>query len=211
MLPDISSCIRHDRYYLPWRTLSLTLLAILLYWLIGAIPDELVLNRDGIAQGEWWRMISGHWVHSDAQHAVWNITALLLLGALFEPVLKQRIWSDLLIASFLLSIWVMVYMPELAAYCGLSGILNTLLVSGSLTLWQQRRIITLLIIPVLAFFKSVVELYQHQAIFTHTAWPSVPEAHLVGMGIGLLLFFMHNRQQQTGKTDRLLLQDFDNS
>lgn len=179
----------HGRLRLPWRTLLLSLLAILLYWIAGAAPEHLVYSRAAIEQHELWSLISGHWVHSDRQHALWNIAALLILGSLFEQVMKQRLFCELLIASLMLSLWMGIFMPEMQAYCGLSGILNSLLVSGSMALWQQYRSPALLLIPLLALLKSLIELHQHQAIFTHTAWPSVPEAHLVGMAIGLLLFF----------------------
>jgi rhomboid family GlyGly-CTERM serine protease len=200
----------HGRFRLPWRTLLLALSATLLYWIAGIAPDNLVYSREAIEQGELWSLISGHWVHSDRQHAVWNIAALLILGSLFERTLRHRLFTDLLLASLLLSLWIGILMPELQAYCGLSGILNTLLVSGCLALWQQLRSPTLLLIPALAFFKSLFELYHHQAIFTQTAWPSVPEAHLVGMAIGLLLFFLRSNLERDNKTKRLFFQGTDN-
>jgi len=202
---DASQQASHGRFRLPWRTLLLGLLATLLYWIAGVAPDNLVYHREAIAQGDLWSMISGHWVHSDRQHAVWNIAALLILGSLFERTLKHRLFSDLLLASLILSLWIGVFMPELQAYCGLSGILNTLLVSGCLTLWQQFRSPTLLLIPVLAFFKSLFELYHHQAIFTQTAWPSVPEAHLIGMAIGVLLFYTRTSLNSGNKNNSAIV------
>jgi rhomboid family GlyGly-CTERM serine protease len=177
----------HGRLRLPWRTLLLGLLAILAYILLGPAPEAWVVSREALHQREWWTLISGHWMHSDRQHAVWNIAALLILGGLFEYHLKQRIFAELLLSSLLLSLWINWYMPELQAYCGLSGILNTLLVTGTIAVWQHYRSNALLLILILALIKSLIELFSHQAIFTHTLWPSVPEAHLVGMSIGLLL------------------------
>jgi rhomboid family GlyGly-CTERM serine protease len=177
---------RHGSFALPWRTLLLTLLATMAYFLLGPAPDAWVVSRQAVGQGEWWTLISGHWIHSDHQHALWNISALFILGSLFEQPLKHRIFTELILASLLLSLWMGVYLPELQAYCGLSGILNTLLVTGTITLWKQYHSPALLIILVLALLKNLVELFSHQAIFTHTLWPSVPEAHLVGMGIGIV-------------------------
>lgn len=207
---NIKQAVSHGRFTLPWRTLLLCLLAITLYWLAGVTPEYLVYSRDVITQGKLWVLFSGHWVHSDSQHAIWNIAALFILGSLFEQGLKHKLLSDLLFASLMLSVWIGFFMPELQAYCGLSGILNALLVSGCLNMWQQSKSPTLLLIPVLAFFKSLFELNQHQAIFTHTAWPSVPEAHLVGMAIGLLLFCTRTNLEHKQSTKRLIFQRFYN-
>ncbi len=183
---------RHGRPSLPWRTFLLSLLATLAYIGAGPAPEAWVFSREAINQGELWTLISGHWVHSDSRHAIWNIAALSILGSLFEYRLKHRIFTELLLASLLLSVWIGRYMPELQAYCGLSGILNTLLVTGAIALWQRYRSMSLLLIPGLALVKNLIELFSQQAIFTHTAWPSVPQAHLVGMGIGLLLVLLRS-------------------
>lgn len=173
---------------MPWRTLLLAILATVIFSTLGAAPETLVYEREAILNGEVWRLITGHWVHSDTQHATWNIIALLLLGCLFENTLKRHLFTVLLISSLALSGWIILFMPQMTSYCGLSGILNSLLVVGTLTLWQQQRSITLLLILLLAVLKSIVELQTQSAIFTHTAWPSVPAAHLAGMVIGLLIY-----------------------
>ncbi len=177
---------RQGSFALPWRTLFLSLLATIAYFLLGPAPEAWVVSREAFNQGQWWTLISGHWLHSDNQHALWNISALLILGSLFEQQLKHRVFTELILASLLLSLWMGAYLPELQAYCGLSGILNTLLVTGTMTLWQQYRSPALLMILLLALLKNMIELFSQQAIFTHTLWPSVPEAHLVGMAIGLI-------------------------
>ena len=177
---------RHGSYTLPWRTLLLSLLATLAYLLLGPAPEAWVVSREAVSQGEWWTLVSGHWLHSDNQHALWNISALFILGSLFEAQLRRRMFTELILASLLMSIWMGIYLPELQAYCGLSGILNTLLVTGTIALWQQYRSPALLVILALALLKNLVELFSQQAIFTHTLWPSVPEAHLVGMAIGTI-------------------------
>ena len=74
----------HGRIELPWRSLLLVAGAIAAYLVLGAAPGDWVFDRMAIAQGEWWRLFTGHWVHSDPTHAGWDISALLLLGALFE-------------------------------------------------------------------------------------------------------------------------------
>ncbi|MEJ2591946.1 MAG: hypothetical protein P8178_11180, partial [Candidatus Thiodiazotropha sp.] len=90
---------RHGGITPPWRSLLLTTLALVLYLWAGAAPQAWVYDRFAIAQGEWWRLFTGHWVHSDGEHALWDIGALLVLGLLFEVHLRRQLFSVLLLAT----------------------------------------------------------------------------------------------------------------
>lgn len=70
----------HGGITLPWRSILLGAGAVLAYLVLGAAPEDWVFDRVAITQGEWWRLVTGRWVHSDLAHAGWDITALLLLG-----------------------------------------------------------------------------------------------------------------------------------
>lgn len=175
---------------LPWRTCLLTLLSIGLFMIFGSAPDILVYKQETISNGELWRLFSGHWVHSDLQHAQWDIAALLILGSLFEQTLRRQLFSVLMLSCLIISISIIVFMPGLMAYCGLSGILNSLFSYGILQLWKSSRSAPLLLILLAGFLKNLIELHSHEAIFTDTLWPSVPEAHLLGLLTGVILFLI---------------------
>jgi len=180
----------HGNFQLPWITLGLVSLAVLINLIVGAAPERLVYFTSN-PFAEWYRMFTGHWVHSDVEHATINLGALLILGIMFEPVLKKKLLSVLLLSSFAVSVLTGLFVPEIKAYCGLSGILNSLLVFGCLTLWQQYQQKVYLIFIVLAGAKTLLEVYSQQAIFTHTNWPAVPEAHLIGMLTGAIQFHLN--------------------
>lgn len=185
----------HGSLVLPWRTLALSLLATALNAFFGAAPETLVYSRDAASQGEWWRLITGHLVHSDTQHALWDITALLIIGAVSEHLL-QKVFFPLLIASALfISTWLWFFIPEITHYCGLSGILHSLLVVGFFRLWQHHNTPEFLIIILLSIAKIIFEITQETAIFTNTAWPALPESHLAGVVFALLYlsFFYLNK------------------
>jgi len=172
---------------LPWWSLSLAAVATLIYLVFGAAPEGWVFDRAAIEQGEWWRLLSAHWVHSDPAHAAWDIAALLLLGALFEPGLHWRLPLLLLGGSAAVDTWLWWGTPGLSYYCGLSGILNTLLVYGLLQWWRDERHPLLLVMVGLAGLKIVLEIVAGQALLTRTAWPSVPSVHAAGYLYGLAL------------------------
>ena len=61
---------RHGGGRLPWRSLLFVTLAILGYLIPGGAPEFWVFDRVAIAQGEIWRLVTGHWGHSDLKHAL---------------------------------------------------------------------------------------------------------------------------------------------
>jgi hypothetical protein len=72
---------RHCSRSLPWRSILLIAAAVTAYGFAGPAPGDWVFDRLAIEQGEWWRLITGHWVHSGPEHAAWNIAALGLFAA----------------------------------------------------------------------------------------------------------------------------------
>jgi rhomboid family GlyGly-CTERM serine protease len=172
---------------LPWRATGLAITAIALYLVLGAAPGDWVFDREAIAAGEWWRLITGHWVHGDLQHATWDIAALVLFGMLFEARLQSRLPLVLLVASIGVDAWLWWGVPTLRYYCGLSGILNGLLILGLMQLWRDERHPLALLTAVGAALKIVLEMSTGQALLTETAWPSVPTAHAAGLLCGLVM------------------------
>jgi rhomboid family GlyGly-CTERM serine protease len=170
----------------PWRTLLLTAVALALYLMAGAAPELWVYDRLAIGQGEWWRLISGHWVHSDLEHATWDIGALLVLGLLFESRLKGGLFSVLAVATLSIDLWLWYFEPVLSRYCGLSGILNALLALGLVSLWRDLRHPLVWMTALGALLKIAWEMASGEALLTSTAWPSVPVVHAVGFVCGLL-------------------------
>jgi rhomboid family GlyGly-CTERM serine protease len=172
---------------LPWRTGLLTLVALALHFGAGPAPAGLVLDRAGVAGGEWWRLLTGHWVHSDADHALWNIAALAFLGALFERLLGGRLVAALALGMLLVDAWVLAGLPELSRYCGLSGILNALLATGLIALWRERSDPWIALVGAGAVLKIAAEAGLGQALFSSTQWDSVPAAHAAGLLAGLIV------------------------
>lgn len=172
---------------LPWRSLLLAAAAVAAYLVYGAAPADWVFDRSAIEQGEWWRLITAHWVHGDLAHASWDIAALMLFGVVFEERLRWRLPLILLVASVGVDAWLWWGPPALDYYCGLSGILNGLLALGLLGLWREARHPLILLTAIAAVLKIFLEMQLGQALLTRTAWPSVPTVHAVGFLCGLVL------------------------
>lgn len=171
----------------PWRTLILTSVALTLYFVAGPAPEVWVYDRSAIAAGELWRLVTGHLVHADASHALWNIAALVLLGTLFEGRLGRWLTASLSAGVLAIDLWLWWGMPALTHYCGLSGLLNTLLAAGLCALWREYRDPVVLLVAAGAVAKIAFEGLSGQAVFTDVVWPSVPSVHGVGFATGLIL------------------------
>lgn len=169
----------------PWLTAVAVALASGLWLGLGAVPEALVFDRSAIAGGEWWRLLSGHWVHSDGKHALWNIAALALVGFLIEKVGQLRLALAAMIGSLSVAAAIWWQLPELEHYCGLSGMLNSLFVLALADLWQRNRQPLVLVAATLLGAKLLAELAVGQSVLIAPQWPGVPLAHLAGLLGGL--------------------------
>lgn len=179
---------------IPLLTCSLCAVCLLLVLLCGPAPEILVYNRAAVAQGELWRLFSGHFVHCDRQHLIWNLLPLLLISGLLEQRIGQLRCAGLTGLSCLgISLWLYFDQTDLLRYCGLSGILNTLFAVLLAQLWQENRHPVVLLIGGAAIMKILFETLGAQAVFTRLSWGSVPEAHGIGMVVGLAVVLCADR------------------
>jgi rhomboid family GlyGly-CTERM serine protease len=171
----------------PRFTLAVTALATGLYWLFGPAPEALVFDRVAIAAGEWWRLISGHLVHSDFAHAFWDVLAFALIGALLEQSGTRRTLVAAATSLVLIDTWLWWGTAQLRWYCGLSGIINTLLALLIYRLWYLERSAWVGVCAVASGTKLLVEARIGGALLKTTAWPSVPSVHISGLAAAALL------------------------
>lgn len=179
-----------------WLTGMLVAVTILLWAALGPAPGGLVFDRIAIANGEAWRLITGHLVHSDVWHALWNISALAILGFLMEPRGQLRMLAATGIGALSVSAGLWWYAPELDRYCGLSGILNTLFVVALGDLWRAYRHPAIAGAAVVLMGKLLAEALTQQSLVITTAWPTVPVSHLAGCAGGLTVLALIGRSSR---------------
>lgn len=171
----------------PWLTLGLAAVAAGLWWGLGAVPDYLVFDRSAIIAGEIWRLVTGHFVHSDGGHAAWNIGALLLIGLTMERFGRWRMIAAVVGGIVAVDAGLWWAMTDLQRYCGLSGMLNALLVVAVVEGWRRFRHPLFAATAGIYVAKLVVEAFADQGLLVQTAWPSVPMTHVAGFIGGALL------------------------
>jgi len=111
--------------------LVLALLSTLCALIGNPATHWLRYERTAILGGQWWRLISGNFVHLGWPHLVLNLAGLALIWILFRHAFSARNW---IIVTFISSAAVggglLLFAPALEWYVGLSGALHGLFAAG---------------------------------------------------------------------------------
>ncbi len=164
----------------------------------AAIGELLQYDRHAIAEGQIWRVVTGHAVHFGLDHFAWDAAVFAVLLLLCWRVDPRRCLASLVFATFAIPAALFALQPELSTYRGLSGIDSALYVTGALALGQRywsegrRSLGTLAFASVAALAGKVAyELATGQTLFVDVAsagFEGVPLAHVTGGLAGGMAF-----------------------
>ncbi|HSX84768.1 MAG TPA: rhombosortase [Cellvibrio sp.] len=172
-----------------WLTLSLAGVLLVLGWFSSPDNNLLELDRLRIAEGEWWRLLSGNLVHYGFYHLLMNLAALLVCGYVF--FLRCNLWlygGLLLFSGLCVGLGVYWGTPEFMVYRGLSGVLHGLIIFGFLFSFKQTPWINgiglILVVGKLIHEQNAA--YQATDLQQLLPVPVVVDAHLYGAISGVL-------------------------
>ncbi len=94
---------------------------------LAALGDWLLASREGLSEGELWRLLTGPLVHADSGHLVRDLPIFAGLAWVLEGRLGRAFGPVLLGALVVPTLAVLGLQADMAAYLGLSGAINTLL------------------------------------------------------------------------------------
>ena len=165
----------------------IAVLAGLLWWAGPGFTDALRFERAAISNGDYWRLVSGHFVHLGGSHAALNVAGVALVWMLVGQAFRWRGWvlvSLAVIVSIDAGLWW--WSPELSWYVGLSGLLHGWLAAGVCGTARARRADALLLGAVLTA-KLIFEQWYGVLPGSEKAagGPVVVDAHLYGALGGL--------------------------
>lgn len=166
--------------------------AILIH-LLPTAGSLLEYSRTGIAAGEAWRLLTGHWTHGSLDHLSWDAVVFAVLGCILAKRSLTTFWWTVTGSAVAISLALFAIEPRWETYRGLSGIDAALFAALAVTLWREteRRPERALAAGALLLLgaKILFELATGSALFT-AAVPGhqvVPLAHLVGLATGLMV------------------------
>jgi rhomboid family GlyGly-CTERM serine protease len=166
---------------------------LLVCLLLAAGGDELRelarYERAAIESGEYWRLVSGHLVHLGWGHLWPNLVALLIIGALFDGVLRNADWWRVSVASAAaIDLGLYLFEPGVAWYVGLSGVLHGVVAAGALALCIERQALGFVLAIGLCAKLSFEQLVGPVPFTAESVGgPVVVAAHLYGASGGLLV------------------------
>jgi len=184
---------RHGRPPLPWFALVLSGLCAAVFWLFGPLSEILVYDKEAIAGGELWRLVTGHLVHVNTGHLLLNVAALFPLAWFLERgigIPPAKLISMFLISILAIDAWLFVGLPWIDQYVGLSAYLNGLYSLLMLFAWRKSGHKVFLLFLTGDALKIAYEGLTNTSIFTSLPWPPVPTAHAVGFAAGVAFFFI---------------------
>lgn len=126
-----------NHWYLPGLMLAC---AILLLFAGEVGHEALRFDRAGIEDGDYWRLVSGHFVHLGFSHFALNAAGLGLVWFLVGEAYERSQWLLVIgasIAGIDLGFWF--FNPQLQWYVGLSGLLHGILAAGLVATCRPAR------------------------------------------------------------------------
>jgi rhomboid family GlyGly-CTERM serine protease len=154
---------------------------MVLLWLVGDKAEiALRYDRQLILEGEYWRLITGHWVHGSLRHMVLNAAGALVIAFLFLRTYSVAQWLLILAASTLaIDIGFICWEPQLSWYVGASGVLHGALAAGALAWWRVESRVMALALSFIVVGKLAWE-HWHGALPLAGEMPVIVSAHLYG-------------------------------
>jgi len=129
-LLKLPSNIWSKTYFAP---LCILIIATLGYLFDQQLNDMFIYDRALITQGEYWRLITGHLLHTNLAHFLLNSAAVILLAILHGKFYTiSNYFFVFIISALFTSIGIYFYDPKLIYYVGLSGILHGIFIWGAL-------------------------------------------------------------------------------
>jgi rhomboid family GlyGly-CTERM serine protease len=163
------------------------------------LQAALVYNREAIAAGEIWRLVSGSLVHFSGSHFVKDVVALLAIGLLIESGRRGHFALLCLASGSLIGPALYVAEPELAVYGGLSGIVTAAATYLCLHGIEEDGAYRWLCLGVLSFLavKTGCEIALGFSPLPGAGaeeFALVPRSHAVGAATAIALFALENRR-----------------
>ncbi len=161
---------KHTKSFL----LGLLVLSMILF-LSQWFQAELVFHRLNIEQGQWWRIVSGNYTHSNYPHLFMNLVGLWIFGFIFVDSLKLKTFITCLVTlSFIVGACLYLFNSDLLKYYGFSGILYGLFICGASVSMTQKD-----------YFTGIVILFgiSGKVIWDHIYGGNIASAELIGIPV----------------------------
>ncbi|MGR5119257.1 rhombosortase [Vibrio astriarenae] len=144
-----------------------------------------IWQRQYIVDGEWWRVVSGHFTHTNHYHLLMNLAALWVMAFIFKP--QPQSLAVVFTASSI-TIGLLNFLTPVQEYAGLSGVLHSVFAYFALNEALNGLKSSWLLVAGIVAKVSWEQLYGASASTAQLIQASVAvDAHMFGVVVGLLL------------------------
>jgi len=143
------------------KTLLTTLISLsLLMIALQFFQDDLVFKRTEIDHGEWWRIITGNFVHTNYPHLALNLTGLWIMGFLFSDSFNaKKILMSTVFLSIVTGLLLYWFSRELDWYAGARERFSVVHAEKTNTVHSKIKFLIILKTPLFLYFHFVSLLY----------------------------------------------------
>ena len=167
------------------------LLFLIALVLIQSNATLFIFDREAVAQGEWWRLLTAHFTHSSASHALWDVLAFSAVTFWLSQYSVKQMIAAVSLGVVAVDILLLSAFSSLDYYCGLSGILFSPLLLVCYHYREANRGLVGFLPIVIVCTKLVWEVVVQTTWLVDTVWQAYPEAHLAGLMGGLSCLAWH--------------------
>ena len=183
------------------KPLILSILVLSIIIIVAQLfQSDLVFYRGNINAGQWWRLISGNFVHSNYPHLFMNLAGLWILGFLFIDSFPLKTFlTSILLLSLSVGFGLYFFDLNLQKYYGFSGILYGLFLVGASTTIFKKDYFTGISVAIVIIAKIIWDLFNGGSSSSAEliGIPVAVHAHLYGsLGaiiISSVLYFLLHR------------------
>jgi rhomboid family GlyGly-CTERM serine protease len=170
------------------------IIVLLVLFSLQSIQSSLIFDHEKIVNGEYWRLISGNFVHVSYLHTLMNAFGILLLRQLFKEHLKtNELITFLPLAGISIGTGLYVFSPDIQKYAGFSGILyGYFFYTACLSIYHKNYHYGVPVVIVVCG-KTFYEKFLVTPSTTTEAFFDMPiaiDAHLYGLIFGFIYFLI---------------------
>ncbi|MGB7326570.1 MAG: rhombosortase [Rubripirellula sp.] len=150
------------------------------------------VDFDLIGDGQWWRIVTGHFTHFDGSHLFWDLLMFAVLGAACERRHRRFFPFAMAVMAAGITASIAVWCDGIDVYRGLSGIDTGLFVwfviDQCRSSWaaNDKTTAALWLAPAIGLVgKSIFEAQTGQTLFVDSStFTPLVQSHLAGAAIG---------------------------
>lgn len=170
-----------------WQPVAIIMIVMMCLQFVG--PELFRYEMDSISRFEYWRLLTGHWVHANWAHFFLNMAGLMLCFALTQISWNTGQWIyRILLLSSGISLGFYLLQPDIGWYVGFSGVLFGLYILAAVASLARQFVMSMILV---GFIVLKVGLEQWSSVkITSSELIGVPvlvDAHLYGVVMAVII------------------------